>query len=83
MSVSALEAGKHLIAYWSSNCKNCTLKSSCTTSDQRRVKRWENEAVLDQMQTRLENMPDAMKIRRCTIEHTFGTLKHWMGASHS
>jgi transposase len=77
-----VEAGKHLIAYWSSNCKSCALKPSCTTSDQRRVKRWENEAVLDQMQTRLENMPDAMKIRRCTIEHTFGTLKHWMGASH-
>lgn len=78
----SFEAGKHLITYWSSNCKNCTLKSSCTTSDQRRVKRWENEAILDQMQTRLESMPDAMKIRRCTIEHTFGTLKHGMGASH-
>ena len=34
------------------------------------------------MQSNLENMPDAMKIRRCTVEHTFGTLKHWMGASH-
>ncbi|OIN03722.1 hypothetical protein A9236_02180 [Polynucleobacter sp. QLW-P1DATA-2] len=32
------------------------------------------------MQTNLEAMPDAMKIRRCTIEHTFGTLKSWMGA---
>jgi len=78
----SLEKGKHLITYWSSNCKDCALKSSCTTSDQRRVKRWENEEVLDQMQSNLENMPDAMKIRRCTIEHTFGTLKHWMGASH-
>lgn len=77
-----LEKGKNLIAYWSSNCKSCALKPSCTTSGQRRIKRWENEAVLDQMQTRLESMPDAMKIRRCTIEHTFGTLKHWMGASH-
>jgi transposase len=78
----SLEKGKHLVNYWSSNCRSCALKSSCTTSDQRRVKRWENEAVLDQMQSNLENMPDAMKIRRCTIEHTFGTLKHWMGASH-
>lgn len=77
-----LEKGKNLIAYWSSNCKSCALKPSCTTSGQRRIKRWENEAVLEQMQTRLESMPDAMKIRRCTIQHTFGTLKHWMGASH-
>ena len=38
--------------------------------------------MLDQMQTNLEAMPDAMKIRRCTIEHTFGTLKSWMGATH-
>jgi transposase len=78
----SLEKGKQLSTYWSSNCKQCALKPSCTTSDQRRVRRWEKEAVLDQMQSNLENMPDAMKIRRCTIEHTFGTLKHWMGASH-
>ena len=78
----SLESGKNLTTYWSSNCKKCALKSSCTTSNQRRIKRWENEAILDQMQSNLEKMPDAMKIRRCTIEHTFGTLKHWMGASH-
>lgn len=33
------------------------------------------------MQKRLENMPDAMTIRRSTVEHAFGTLKHWMGAT--
>ena len=77
-----IEYGKTLIAYWSSNCKTCTLKPQCTTGVNRRVKRWEHEAVLDQMQTNLEAMPDAMKIRRCTIEHTFGTIKSWMGATH-
>ena len=78
----SVEAGKQLTTYWNSNCRSCAFKSSCTTSDQRRVKRCENEEVLDQMQTRLENMPGAMKMRRCTIEHTFGTFKHWLGASH-
>jgi hypothetical protein len=78
----SLEKGRPHNTYWSSNCKQCALKSSCTNSNQRRIKRWENEACLDQMQVNLENMPDAMKIRGCTIEHTFGTLKHWMGASH-
>jgi transposase len=77
-----VEHGKNLIAYWSSSCKTCTLKPQCTTGTNRRVKRWEHEAVLDQMQDNLEAMPDAMKIRRCTIEHTFGTLKSWMGATH-
>ena len=78
----SLEKGRPHITYWRSSGKHCTLKSSCTTSDQRRVKRCEHEAILDQMQVNLESMPEAMKIRRCNIEHTFGTLKHWMGASH-
>lgn len=77
-----LEDGKVLIAYWSSNCQTCTLKPQCTTGINRRVKRWEHEAVLDQMQANLEQMPDAMKVRRCTIEHTFNTRKSWMGATH-
>ena len=34
------------------------------------------------MQERLDRMPDAMTIRRQTIEHAFGTLKCWMGATH-
>jgi len=34
------------------------------------------------MQTRLEKMPDAARIRRQTAEHVFGTLKSWMGATH-
>jgi hypothetical protein len=27
-------------------------------------------------------MPDAMRIRRRTVEHVFGTIKDWMGRSH-
>jgi hypothetical protein len=46
------------------------------------VKRWRHEAVLDKMQARLDRMPDAMTIRRQTVEHTFGTLKFWMGGTH-
>ena len=37
---------------------------------------------MDAMQERLDNMPDAMKIRRQTVEHPFGTLKSWMGSTH-
>ena len=46
-----------------------------------RITRWEHEDVLDAMQARLDRKPDAMKIRRQTVEHVFGTLKHWMGAT--
>ncbi len=38
--------------------------------------------MLEAMEKRLERMPDAARIRRQTIEHVFGTLKSWMGASH-
>ena len=34
------------------------------------------------MQARLDRMPDAMRIRRRTVEHVFGTIKDWMGRSH-
>jgi hypothetical protein len=27
-------------------------------------------------------MPQAGRLRRQTVEHTFGTLKSWMGATH-
>jgi hypothetical protein len=40
------------------------------------------EDVLDRMQDRLDRMPEAMAVRRQTVEHPFGTLKAWMGATH-
>ncbi len=68
--------------YWSSSCKQCSIKEKCTPSGQRRVTRWEHEDVLEAMQTRLDEAPDSMRIRRQTVEHPFGTLKLWMGSAH-
>jgi hypothetical protein len=34
------------------------------------------------MQSRLDRRFDAMTIRRRTVEHVFGTLKHWMESTH-
>jgi transposase len=65
-----------------SACLTCPLKPKCTPTKLRRVKRWEHEGVLDKMQARLDRMPDAMLIRRQTVEHPFGTFKAWMGATH-
>jgi hypothetical protein len=63
-------------------CLTCALKPQCTTDKIRRVKRWQHEGVLDKMQARLDRLPEAMTIRRQTVEHAFGTLKAWMGATH-
>jgi len=79
---TTVEKGLTLHCYWSSTCKACPLKTQCTSSPQRRVKRWEHEAVIDAMQQRLDQDPDKMRIRRQTVEHPFGTLKAWMGSTH-
>jgi len=79
---ASVEKGMKNHRYWSSNCKACPLKDKCTPSSQRRVTRWEHQDVLDEMQARLEQTPDAMRIRRSTVEHPYGTIKAWMGATH-
>ncbi len=38
--------------------------------------------VLERAQARLDRRPDAMQVRRETVEHPFGTLKYWMGSTH-
>ena len=68
--------------YWASACPRCPIRAACTPSDYRRIRRWEHEAVLDRMQARLDRMPEAGRLRRQTVEHAFGTLKSWMGATH-
>jgi transposase len=79
---SNTEEGLRLHCYWTRRCTACALKSKCTLSKERRVKRWEHEAVLDAMQERLDRAPETMRIRRQTAEHPFGTIKAWMGATH-
>jgi transposase len=77
-----VQDGKTVHRYWTSACKDCRLKSLCTPSKERRVFRWEHEAVLEKVQARLDRTPDAMSTRRSTVEHPFGTIKCWMGATH-
>jgi transposase len=76
------ENGLLLRRYWSSACPQCPMKAQCTPSDYRRISRWEHEAVLEAVQRRLDKQPYAMTLRRRTVEHVFGTLKHWMGSTH-
>jgi len=79
---TTVENGQTLHKYWSSACPRCPIKAQCTTGEYRRVARWEHEHVLDAMQARLNQMPQASRLRRQTVEHPFGTLKAWMGATH-
>jgi transposase len=81
--MTTIERGLTLHRYWDrASCQACALKSRCTPSLERRITRWEHEAVIDAMQERLDRKPKAMRVRRATVEHPFGTLKAWMGATH-
>jgi hypothetical protein len=75
-------AGKTLHRYWTTACQRCPLKSQCTTGPERRITRWEHEHLLEAVQRRLDANPQAMRVRRETVEHPFGTLKMRMGATH-
>ena len=79
---TSTEKGKQIKRYWTSTCSSCAIKSQCTTGNERRVSRWVHADVLERAQARLDKQPDSMRVRRATVEHPFGTIKSWMGATH-
>lgn len=76
------EHGRTLRHYWTGACRRCPIKTQCAKEPERRIKRWEHEHVLEAVQQRLDANPQAMRVRRETVEHPFGTLKMRMGATH-
>jgi transposase len=77
-----MDKGKEIRRYWSSACTRCPIKNRCTTGQYRRIGRWVHEAVVERAQARLDKQPGAMRLRRATVEHPFGTIKSWMGSTH-
>jgi transposase len=81
--MTTVEKGLTLHRYWDrASCTGCRLKAQCTPSVERRVTRWEHEAVIDALQARMDLAPRAMRTRRRLVEHPFGTIKAWMGHTH-
>ena len=80
--MQTVENGLTLHRYWTTACERCPIKEQCTPSQMRRVTRWEHEEVLEAVQKRLDENPQAMRTRRETVEHPFGTIKARMGATH-
>lgn len=76
------EKGLTLHRYWTNVCGLCEIKGQCTSGKERRVSRWEHEHVVEAVQRRLDENPKAMRTRRETVEHPFGTIKARMGATH-
>lgn len=81
--MTTVERGMTLHRYWDrASCQACALKAQCTPSIERRVTRWEHEALIDALQRRMDLTPGAMRMRRRLVEHPFGTIKAWMGSTH-
>ena len=76
------EKGLTLRRYWTTVCPRCALKDRCTAGKERRITRWQHEEVLEAVEQRLDEHPQAMRRRRQTAEHPFGTIKCWMGSTH-
>jgi transposase len=56
------------------DCGACSLKSRCTQAPRRGLARHLYEDALNRMRARVT--PEAMKLRRCTVEHPFATIKY-------
>jgi transposase len=65
-------------------CRDCDIRDKCTRSlkEPRKMRRWVHEEEIDAMQQRLDDNPKISVLRRQTVEHPFGTIKMWMGATH-
>ena len=77
-----VEKGLTLRRYWTNTCQTCAIKDRCTEAKQRRITRWEHQHVVEAVERRLDENPERMYIRLNTVEHPFGTIKSWMGATH-
>lgn len=64
------------VLYTTDACSKCRLRKRCTTGRQRHIMRHLFEDALQRLKKRVEEHPEAMRIRRCTVEHPFGTLKY-------
>lgn len=80
-----VEKGLEIKKYWAYDptCRACEMKPQCSTSKQpRKMTRWVHQDQLERMENLLSSQPDSMLIRKQTVEHPFGTIKSWMGATH-
>lgn len=67
------------VRYRAESCAGCALKPRCTSGERRHVYRLLDQPALDRMAARVEADPALMRLRRCTAEHPFASLKQILG----
>lgn len=78
-----IEKNREIKYYATSACSSCAIKAQCTRSKGgRRITRWVDEDLLDEMERWVRDDPEKMKLRKQLAEHPFGTIKHHWNQGH-
>lgn len=78
-----IESNRQIRYYPTAKCRDCPIKASCTTNKEgRRITRWVDEQLLEDMARRVRARPDLMKQRQQLVEHPFGTIKRAMNQGY-
>src|SRR5437016_5580108 len=79
----SFEQNRLIRYYTTSKCLTCPIKHRCTTNQRgRRITRWVDEKLLEDMARRVRARPEVMRRRQQLSEPTFGTIKRPMGHSY-
>jgi hypothetical protein len=79
----SFEQNRQIRYYTTSKCLNCPLKAQCTTNARgRRITRWVDEKLLEDMARRVRARPELLRRRQQLSEPPFGTIKRAMGQGY-
>jgi transposase len=79
----SFELNRQIRYYATPKCLGCSLRSKCTTNKRgRRISRWVDEKLLEDMARRVRARPEMMRRRQQLSEPPFGTIKRAMGHSY-
>jgi len=76
------EDGKMIRGHWRSACSKCPLTAQCTPGGERRNLSLGARGGARGCAGAPRPRSEAMRLRRQTAEHPFGTIKCWMGRTH-
>jgi hypothetical protein len=80
----SVEQGRPVHSYQIYGCNSCELKSKCSINKRgrRRITRWVDEAIMEAMARRVAEHPEKVELRKCLVEHPFGTIKRAMNQGY-
>lgn len=81
-----VELGRHIRYYATPACRGCPVREKCRRAkgrgSGRRITRWVDEHLLEEMAERVKGNPEKMKKRKEVVEHPYGTMKRGMNQGY-